>query len=290
MNGADDRPCCEEVQPMSVRDRLAKIYRSVQTREASGAPEPAPSGYRPAPSDKQPAPSAAGAVAAYWSVEAAAEMPTTRSPGSRVMIVDDHVLVREAVGRALDGSEIEVVAEASTAEEALTRAAEARPDLILLDIDLPAASGLDVISELRRLAPGARIVMLTISNDDDDVAEAIRLGASGFLTKDMSSDALYRAVSGALRGDLAMPRDMAQRLIDRLSGSPATSRPPLVAELLTSRELEILRLLSEGMTAREIGQALVLSPRTVEGHVGKILRKLGARNRVEAVQHYRHRV
>jgi DNA-binding NarL/FixJ family response regulator len=274
---------------MSVRDRLAKIYQSVQTREASGEPAPPFPGFRPAPSGAEPSPPAAGALAAIRSVEAAAEMPTNRSSGSRVMIVDDHALVREAVCRALDGSGIEVVAEAATAEEALGIAADARPDLILLDIDLPAASGLDVISELRRRSPGARIVMLTISNDDDDVAEAIRLGASGFLTKDMSSDALLRAISGALRGDLAMPRDMAQRLIDRLSGSPATSRQRLVAEMLTSRELEILRLLSEGMTAREIGQALVLSPRTVEGHVGKILRKLGSRNRVEAVQHYRHR-
>jgi len=274
---------------MSVRNRLAKFYRSVQTREASGEEVAPPllDSSRP-PAGTESTPPATGDVAANGSVEAAL-MPTNRPTGSRLMIVDDHALVREAVGRALEGSGIEIVAEASTAEEALTVAADARPDLILLDIDLPAASGLDVITELRRRVPAARIVMLTISNDDDDVAEAIRLGASGFLTKDMSSDALLRAVSGALRGDLAMPRGMAQRLIDRLSGSTTDTRQPLVAEMLTTRELEILRLLSEGLTAREIGQALVLSPRTVEGHVGKILRKLGARNRVEAVQHYRHR-
>jgi DNA-binding NarL/FixJ family response regulator len=216
-------------------------------------------------------------------------MPTSRPARSRVMIVDDHALVREAVSRALEASGIELVAEAATAEQAINLVAEARPDLILLDIDLPAASGLDVITELRRRSPDARIVMLTVSSDDEDVSEAIRLGASGFLTKDMSSEALLRAVRGALAGDLAMPRRMAQRLIDRLGGTPAASRRPLTAEVLTNREMEILRLMSEGMTAREIGQALVLSPRTVEGPVGKILRKLGVRNRVEAVQHYRHR-
>jgi two-component system NarL family response regulator len=282
----------EEVRrPVSVRRRLANIYRSIQTPDATGEADATPlPGSAPAPFGVEPAPtSAEGSSAAGRSVEVAHSMPTNRPPGSRVMIVDDHALVREAVGRALNGSGIDIVAEAGSAEEALERAAEARPDLILLDIDLPATNGLDAIVELRRRAPNARIVMLTISNDDEDVAEAIRLGASGFLTKDMSSDALLRAVSGALKGDLAMPRGMAQRLIDRLGGSPAVSREPLTAERLTSRELEILRLLSDGMTAREIGDALVLSPRTVEGHVGKILRKLGARNRVEAVQHYRHR-
>lgn len=266
---------------MSLRGRLANIYRSLQTRDVSDE--------RTTPVDSGIPLSALGAGPyAQRPRGDDADMPS-RPTRSRVMIIDDHALVREAVRRALDVSDIEVVAEAATAEEALASVADARPELILLDIDLPAASGLDVIIELRRHAPGARIVMLTISNADDDVAEAIRLGASGFLTKDMSSDALLRAVRGALAGDLAMPRRMAQRLIDRLGGSQAASRAPLVAEVLTTRELEILRLMSEGMTAREIGDALVLSPRTVEGHVGKILRKLGVRNRVEAVQHYRHR-
>jgi len=267
---------------MSVRGRLANIYRSIQTRQAGDGPSATP---LPGP---VPGARVAG-TAADAEIAGAIEMPTSRSGGARVMIVDDHALVREAVRRALEGTGIEIVAEASSAEAAIEGAAQARPDLILLDIDLPAASGLDAIVELRRRTPEARIVMLTISSDDDDVAEAVRLGASGFLTKDMSSEALSRAVRGALDGDLAMPRRMAQRLIDRLGGAPAAARPKLVAEVLTARELEILRLMSEGMTAREIGQALVLSSRTVEGHVGKILRKLGARNRVEAVQQYRHR-
>jgi DNA-binding NarL/FixJ family response regulator len=279
-----------EVQRMSVRGRLANIYRSIQTREASGGEHhPLPTGSVPAPSGPESALVAEGMLASANPDAEVAVMPNNRPTRSRVMIVDDHALVREAVGRALAAADIEVVAEAGTAEEALAVVGEAKPDLILLDIDLPAATGLDAIVELRRRAPGARIVMLTISNDDEDVAEAIQLGASGFLTKDMSSVALQRAVGGALRGDLAMPRGMAQRLIDRLAGSPTSVRQQHVAEVLTTREIEILRLLSEGLTAREIGDALVLSPRTVEGHVGKILRKLGARNRVEAVQHYRQR-
>ncbi|CAN5753588.1 response regulator transcription factor [soil metagenome] len=265
---------------MSVRGRFANIYRSIQTRDAEiGLSASQPSGRL--------AEAVAGSVAEPVPGELA--MTTGRSARGRVMIVDDHALVRDAVARALDSTEIEIVATAGSAEEAISTVGPARPDLILLDIDLPAASGLDAIVELRRRAPSARIVMLTISSADEDVSEAIRLGASGFLTKDMSSDALLRAVRGALAGDLAMPRWMAQRLIDRLGGAPPATRSRLTAEVLTSRELEILRLMSEGMTAREIAQALVLSSRTVEGHVGKILRKLGARNRVEAVQHYRQR-
>jgi DNA-binding NarL/FixJ family response regulator len=265
-----------------MRMRLANISRALQTRAGTRDEGPllGPGDGSAALADNAPADQPS---------ESDAAMPSSRSTRSKVMIVDDHALVREAVRRALEGTEIDVVAEAGTAEAAVAVVAEARPDLILLDIDLPAASGLDAIVELRRRAPDARIVMLTISNADDDVAEAIRLGASGFLTKDMSSDALQRAVRGALKGDLAMPRGMAQRLIDRLGGAPAARRDFMAAEILTARELEILRLMSEGMTAREIGEALVLSPRAVEGHVGKILRKLGARNRVEAVQHYRHR-
>ena len=267
---------------MSVRDRLANIYRSLHTRE--------PGDEVGQPADAAPGRAARAAEAAdSQPVAGVAEMPTSRAPRARVMIVEDHALVRDAVRRALDADDIEIVAEASTAELALDAAAAARPDLILLDIDLPAASGLDAIVELRRRVPDARVVMLTISSDDEDVAAAVRLGATGFLTKDMSSATLLSSVRAALSGDLAMAPRMAQRLIERLGGSATGARPALVAELLTPRELEILRLMSEGMTAREIGDALVLSPRTVEGHVGKILRKLGVRNRVEAVQHYRHR-
>lgn len=206
---------------------------------------------------------------------------------SRVMIVDDHPLVRDAIRRAIASPELEIVAEAATAGEALSAAATANPDLILLDIDLPAASGIDLIPELLRLAPGTLIVMLTVSADEEDVHEAIRLGASGYLTKDLGSEALSRAIQGALAGDLAMTRRMAKRLLRRY----ASTAPPTEARSgirdLSPREREILRLLAEGLTAREIGERLVLSTRTVEGHAGRVLRKLGVRNRIEAVQRYR---
>ena len=217
------------------------------------------------------------------------EPAVSGSTQARVMIVDDHSMVRDAVRRAIDGPDIKVVSEAANASDALALVEGARPDLILLDIDLPGASGIEIVGQLHSLAPKARIVMLTVSSDDDDVHTAIRLGATGYLTKDVSSEALLRAVQGALSGNLAMPRRLAQRLIDRMaSGSAPPPDVPFGPGLeLTEREMEILQLLSDGQTAREIGDRLALSPRTVEGHVGKILRKVGARNRVEAVRAYR---
>lgn len=206
---------------------------------------------------------------------------------ARVMIVDDHGMVRDAVRRAIDSPDIRVVAEADSAEDALAQLDAAVPDLILLDIDLPTASGIEIVSELRQRLPVAKIVMLTVSADDDDVQTAISMGATGYLTKDVSSDALLRAVQGALAGDLAMSRGMAQRLIERMGPQLKPSSRASVQDLLNPRELEILRLLSDGKTAHEIGDQIGLSSRTIEGYVGRILRKLGARNRVEAVQRYR---
>jgi DNA-binding NarL/FixJ family response regulator len=210
-----------------------------------------------------------------------------RSVNSRVMIVDDHALVRNAVRRSFGSSGFEVVAEASSAQEALDIAPSARPDVILLDIDLRGTRGTDIIRELRHLLPNVRIVMLTVSAADEDVDEAIRSGASGYLTKDVSAEALVRAVNGAIDGDLAMSRRMARQLVDRLSGTNAAPSGNPTLNRLSARELDILRLMCEGLTAREIAAELVLSPRTVEGHVGNILHKVGARNKVEAVRLYR---
>ena len=204
------------------------------------------------------------------------------------MIVDHQALVRGALRRAFADTELKVVAEASSAQEALDAVDEARPDLILLDMDGRGTTGAEVILALRQRAPHARIVVLAKSSVTGDVDDALGNGASGYLTKDISPDALVRAVRGALAGDLAMSRRMAQEFVDRHAriGNGAHGRDPSLATL-SARERDILRLLSEGLSAREIGAVLVLSPRTIEGHVGSILRKLGARNRVDAVRLFR---
>jgi DNA-binding NarL/FixJ family response regulator len=205
------------------------------------------------------------------------------------MLVDDHALVRSAVRGALDAPDIEVVAEASSAEAALDEALRARPDIILLDVDMPGMSGLQLIRELRPRLPETQIVMLSVSGDDRNVVEAMRHGAAGYLTKDLGPEALQRAVRGIRHGDLAMSRRMAARTLRRFIEGGATAaagdHSPLGS--LSSRELQVLGNLADGLTDREIAEALVISPRTVESHVSSILRKLEVRNRAEAALRYR---
>jgi DNA-binding NarL/FixJ family response regulator len=164
-----------------------------------------------------------------------------------------------------------------------------RPDLVLLDIDLPGMTGIEAVRELAPRLPETRIVMLTVSTDRRDLLDAVRHGAFGYLTKDLSGDALLRAVRGIRRGDLPMSRVHAALVVDHLArtGRSGSLAEDEVGGLLSAREQEVLRLLAEGMTDREIASALAISPRTVESHVSSVLRKLGVRNRAEAAQRYR---
>jgi DNA-binding NarL/FixJ family response regulator len=207
----------------------------------------------------------------------------------RVMLVDDHALVRSAVRQAITAPDIEVVGEAGTAEEALLLAPELRPELILLDINLPGTDGLRILRELGPRLPDTRIVMLTVSGGRRDLLEAVRNGAAGYLTKDLSPEALQRAVRGIRAGDLPMSRAMAGEVVRSLAGSQRRSG---VAEMndpladLSDREQQVLIQLADGLTDREIGTHLGISPRTVETHVGSILHKLGVRNRAQAARLY----
>ena len=212
-----------------------------------------------------------------------------RSAHLRVMLVDDHALVRAAVRQAIAAPDVEMVAEAGSAEEALLVALDVRPDVLLVDIDLPGMDGVGLVRELAPRLPDTRIVMLTVSSADHHLVDAMRYGACGYLTKDLAPEALLRAVRSAHAGELAMPRRMAARLVRRLieasHGSSTTDDPALAS--LSGREIEVLRLLGEGLTDRQIGEAFTISARTVETHVSSILHKLGVRNRAEAAQRLR---
>lgn len=208
----------------------------------------------------------------------------------RVMLVDDHALVRAAVAQAITAPDIEMVSEVATAEEALRIAPTIRPDVLLVDIDLPGMDGVQLVRELAPRLPETRIVMLTISTSDRHLLDAMRNGAIGYLTKDIAPDALLRAVRSAYEGDLAMDQRLAahliRRLVEKSRHAPAMEDDPGLATL-SSREEEVLRSLADGLTDREIGAALTISSRTVGTHVSSILHKLGVRNRAEAARRYR---
>ncbi len=208
------------------------------------------------------------------------------------MLVDDHALVRAAVAQAITAADVEMVGAVATAEEALVVAPEIRPDVLLVDIDLPGMDGVQLVRELAPRLPDTRIVMLTVSTSDRHLLEAMRGGAIGYLTKDISPEALLRAVRGAYDGDLAMDQRLAARLIRRLveksRHAPAVVDDPGLATL-TDREEEVLRHLADGLTDREIATVLTISPRTVGTHVSSILHKLDVRNRAEAARRYRER-
>jgi DNA-binding NarL/FixJ family response regulator len=208
----------------------------------------------------------------------------------RVMLVDDHALIRSAVAQAISAPDIDVVGEASTAEEALEIAPQLRPDVLLVDIDMPGMNGVQLVRELAPRLPETRIVMLTVSTSDRNIIDALRNGAVGYLTKDLGPGALQRAIRGIRRGELPMPRNIAARALDALVRLPSeriTEDDPVSRFGLSSREREVLALLADGLTDRRIAEALVISPRTVETHVSNVLHKLGVRNRAEAARVWR---
>jgi DNA-binding NarL/FixJ family response regulator len=220
-------------------------------------------------------------------MKVAARRPAPRNARLRVMVVDDHAPVRSAIRQSIEGPDIEVVSEASGGQEAIDRALDERPDLMLIDIDMPGMSGIETVRALAARLPATELVMLTVSDAKADLVEAIQAGANGYLVKGLAPGALRRAVLGAARGDLAMPRHMAAHVVREFAGStaPRAGEDPRLS-LLSPRETDVLALLARGMTDREMAEVLVVSPRTVETHVGNILRKLGARNRAAATRVY----
>jgi DNA-binding NarL/FixJ family response regulator len=214
-------------------------------------------------------------------------------PGSslRVMLVDDHALVRSAVRQAISAADVELVGEAASAEDALALAPVLRPDIMLLDIDLPGMGGLQLLQELAPRLPQTKIVMLTVSSSERDLLDAVARGAAGYLTKDLSPEALLRTLRGTQRGELAMSRRFAARALRHFAEAARRGRVTAGVEddllALSPRENDVLAMLADGLTDREIAGALTISPRTVETHVSNILHKLSVRNRAEAAQRYR---
>ncbi|SDO61883.1 response regulator transcription factor [Geodermatophilus sp. DSM 45219] len=203
----------------------------------------------------------------------------------RVLVVDDQALFREALVTLLGARpEVQVVGEAGDGQQALERATRLQPDVVLMDLHMPVLDGIAATRRLRVEQPGVRVLALTTFDDDEDVFAALRAGALGYLLKDVSSDRLVEAVLSAARGESVLQPSVAAKVVARfaqLDDAPRSRPQPLVVPL-SDRELDVLRLLADGRTNREIATALFLAEGTVKNHVTNVLGKLGARDRTQA--------
>jgi DNA-binding NarL/FixJ family response regulator len=204
----------------------------------------------------------------------------------RVLIADDHAPTRLGVRQSLEAGGFEVVAEVSDAAAAVRAAERERPDACVLDVHMP-GSGIKAAREIAQQLPEAAVVMLTVSRNDEDLFEALRAGAAGYLLKDTDPARLPHALHGVLAGEAALPRSLVTRLIDEYRGPGRRRRLPLRGRRgveLTSREWQVIELLRDGLSTAQIAERLSLSPVTVRRHVSSLLGKLDAPDRDAAVR------
>jgi DNA-binding NarL/FixJ family response regulator len=247
---------------------VAVTERSLAARKnAPGIPGPAPASSAPAPSG---------------------EARSGTDP-IRVLIADDHALFRRGLEMVLQGEAgLELVGQASDGAEAVQIASEVVPDVVMMDIRMPKITGIEAARQMKEVAPSAKIVMLTISDEEEDLFEAIRAGASGYLLKDIPLDELADSVRAVYGGQSLINPSMAGKLLNEFAtlarrdaeDEPAKHAP---APKLTDREMEVLRLVARGMNNRDIAKELFISENTVKNHVRNILEKLQIHSRMEAV-------
>jgi two-component system, NarL family, nitrate/nitrite response regulator NarL len=208
----------------------------------------------------------------------------TDAPPVRILVVDDHALLRQGIVKVLaEERDLQVVGEAVNGQEAIAKAAELMPDVILMDISMPEMGGLEATRRIKHEMPYVRIVILTIADDDQSLFEAVKSGAQGYLLKNVDPSVLVTTVRGVAAGETAISRTMASKLIGEFSTQPerpVAASPTGVA--LTPREKGVLELVAEGKSNRDIASALGIAENTVKNHLKNILEKLHLENRVQA--------
>jgi DNA-binding NarL/FixJ family response regulator len=204
----------------------------------------------------------------------------------RVMICDGHALFRRGLIMVLESEEgIEVVAEAEDGAEAVAKAEELAPDVVLMDVRMPRVSGIEATRSIADSVPTAKILMLTVSDEEDDLYDAIKAGAAGYLLKEISIEEVATAIRAVVSGQSLISPSMASKLLSEFTNlaKKADERQALPTPRLTERELEVLKLVAQGMSNREIASELYISENTVKNHVRNILEKLHLHSRMEAV-------
>jgi two-component system nitrate/nitrite response regulator NarL len=199
-----------------------------------------------------------------------------------VVLADDHHFFREGLRALLESGGMRVLGEAADGPRAVALAREHSPDLVVLELDLPGCSSLDVLQQIASFDPGVRGVVLTVSSDARDVLAALAAGAGGYLLKDMRSDCLVAAIRQAAAGQMVLAHEVGGRLAARMRGGAGTVADGVA---LTPRETEVLRLIADGANNVAIGHELSISPNTVKQYVTNIFEKLGVRSRVQAAVH-----
>ncbi len=207
-------------------------------------------------------------------------------PKTRVLLADDHALLREGLaGIIASQPDMEVVGEASDGLEAIIKASELHPDLILMDIQMPGCDGLEATRKIKQALPRTVIVMLTVRDDEEKLFEAIKNGAQGYLLKNIRSEDMLRMLRGALKGDAAIPPHLAGRMLEEFRRlSYQAGGEPGEESNLTLREQEVLALVAKGLSDKEIAERLTISLYTVKSHLRNILSKLQVSSRREAAR------
>jgi len=205
---------------------------------------------------------------------------------ARVLIVDDHPLTREALVGLLSSNGFEVIGQAADGGEAITVAAQLKPDLVVLDLTMPEMDGLTALPKLLAASPDSSVVVLTASEDDGNLLAAIRLGAAGYLLKSEPPERIVEFLHGVFHGEAALSGAVARRLLDQVrEGShPEGVVPQSIANVVSARELEVLLLLDQHLGTDEIAKRLFISEHTVRSHVKSLLAKLNVSSRREALE------
>jgi len=202
----------------------------------------------------------------------------------KILIADDHGVIRAGLRALLSGlPDIEVVGEAVDGRDALKKTMELQPNIVIMDLSMPEMGGVEATRQLSQIAPDTRVLILTVHEDEGLLKEVIRVGAAGYIIKRAVEDELIHAIRVVARGDMYVHPSMTRALFND-SPSPAEFRMS-GADTLTSREIEVLRLLARGYTNRQIAEQLGISPRTAEGHRANLSAKLGLHSRVELVEY-----
>jgi DNA-binding NarL/FixJ family response regulator len=202
----------------------------------------------------------------------------------RVLVADDHALFRQALKSVLEGEEgLELVGEAGDGEEAVRMATELVPDVILMDVHMPKLEGIEAARKINAELPTTKIVMLTVSDEQEDLFEAIKAGASGYLLKEVDPGEIANAVREIHAGHSLLSPAVASMLVSEFAALSKRADAKALRPNLTARELEVLRLAADGLTNRQIGRRLGISENTVKNHIRNVLEKLHLHTRMEAV-------